>query len=172
MKGLQFFCGSSSGSFSCSNWEKILIWGSVCWKRKHWSTMSSIPKRIYYSFVCKHNVPLNYTLLSNHTWKMTTLPSSTWRYNVHEEVMKLWAWFMTSSQRPLTKVSGYSRCILGIMASNCKENEQHWAPCSKPIPPQTTEWVWQTQTCSCRRSANGSWLWQPRLHANCSSLRE
>lgn len=129
MKFLQlFFCGSSSGTFSCSNWVKILTWGSDCWKSKQLLAVSSTPKRICYSFVCKHNISLNHTLLSNHTWKMTTLPSSAWRYNVHEEVMKLWAWFITSSQRPLTKVRGYSRCILGIMASNCKKNKntKHW----------------------------------------------
>lgn len=32
--------------------------------------------------------------------------------------MKLWAWLMTSSQNPLTRVKGYSRWMRGIMASN------------------------------------------------------
>lgn len=29
---------------------------------------------------------------------------------------------------------------------------------------------WLSHTCSCRCSANGSWFWQPRLHAYCSSV--
>lgn len=179
MKFLQLFCGSSSGTFSCPNWVKILTWGSVYQKKpkKQLLIMSAIPKRVCYTFVSKHNIPLNHTLLSNHTWKMITLPSSAWRYNVHEEVMKLWAWFITSSHRPLTKVRGYSMCILGTMASNCKNNNnkkkikknKNWELESQT---KTIEWVLLTPTCSCRRSANGSWLWQPRLQANCSSLWE
>jgi len=33
-------------------------------------------------------------------------------------VIKLWAWLIISSQKPLTKVSGYRRCILGIIINN------------------------------------------------------
>lgn len=32
--------------------------------------------------------------------------------------MKLWAWLIMSSQKPLTKVSGYRRWILGIIINN------------------------------------------------------
>lgn len=42
--------------------------------------------------------------------------------------MKLWAWFITSSQSPLTRVRGYSRWILGIMASNWKKQAILSAP--------------------------------------------